>query len=61
VRHTTRNLAYGKIRHEEGWTKAPTAIHGTLGLKFHPLDKVNEIADCLENLSTHHGLCDENH
>jgi hypothetical protein len=26
--------------------RAPTAIHGTLGLKFHPLEKANAIADC---------------
>jgi hypothetical protein len=39
--------------------KAPTAIHGSSGLKFHPLDKVNAIADYLENLFTLHDLCDE--
>jgi hypothetical protein len=41
--------------------KAPTAIHGTLSLKFHPIDKTNMIADCLEKQFTPHGLCDENH
>jgi hypothetical protein len=41
--------------------KAPTAIHGSSGLKFHPLDKANAIADYLENLFTPHDLCDENH
>jgi hypothetical protein len=30
-------------------TKAPTAIHGPSGLKFHPSEKANAIADCLEN------------
>jgi hypothetical protein len=29
--------------------RAPTTIHGPLGLKFHPQDKANVIADCLEN------------
>jgi hypothetical protein len=43
------------------WPRAPTAIHGTLGLKFHPIDKAKAIADCLENLFTPHDLCDENH
>jgi hypothetical protein len=38
--------------------RAPTVMHGTLGLKFHPTDKVNEIADCLENQFTAHDLCD---
>jgi hypothetical protein len=41
--------------------RAPTAIHGPLDLKFHPLEKANAIADCLENLLTPHDLCDENH
>jgi hypothetical protein len=27
--------------------KAPTAIHGPSGLKFHPSEKINAIADCL--------------
>jgi hypothetical protein len=40
---------------------ALSAIHSTLGLKFNPLDKANEILDCLENLFTCYGLCDENH
>jgi hypothetical protein len=31
------------------------------GLKFHPVDKGNAIADCLENQFTPHGLYDENH
>jgi hypothetical protein len=41
--------------------RAPTAIHGLLGLKYHPLDKTNAIADCLENHFTPHDLSDENH
>jgi hypothetical protein len=41
--------------------KAPTAIHGSSGLKFHPLEKGSAIADYLENLFTPHDLCDENH
>jgi hypothetical protein len=39
----------------------PTAIHGPFGLTFHPLEKANAIADCLENRFTLHYLCDENH
>jgi hypothetical protein len=42
-------------------TRAPTAIHGATGLKFHPSDKANAIADCLEIQSTPHDLCDGNH
>jgi hypothetical protein len=42
-------------------TRAPTAIHGTSGLKFHPSDKANAIADSLEIQFTPHDLCDENH
>jgi hypothetical protein len=41
--------------------RAPTAIHGLLGLNYHPEDKANAIADCLENQFTPHDLCDENH
>jgi hypothetical protein len=41
--------------------KKPTAIHGPFGLIFHPLEKANAIADCLENQSTLHDQCDENH
>jgi hypothetical protein len=41
--------------------QAPTAIHGLLGLKYHPVDKANAIADCLENQFTQHDLCEENH
>jgi hypothetical protein len=40
---------------------APTAVHGYSGPKFLPYDKANAIADCLENRSTHHDLCDERH
>jgi hypothetical protein len=32
--------------------KAPTAIHGFSGLKFHPSQKANATADYLENLFT---------
>jgi hypothetical protein len=41
--------------------KAPTAIHGSSGLKFHPLEKANAIADYLETLVTPYDVCDENH
>jgi hypothetical protein len=41
--------------------RAPTAIHGSLGLKFHPSINANVIADCLETQFTPHDLCDGNH
>jgi hypothetical protein len=41
--------------------RAPTAIHGPSGRKFHLSEKANAIADCLENQFTHHDLCDEEH
>jgi hypothetical protein len=41
--------------------KAPTAVHGPLGIIYHPNEKANVIADCLENQFTSHDLCDENH
>jgi hypothetical protein len=30
-----------------------------IGLKFLPMEKANAIADCLENQSIPHDLCDE--
>jgi hypothetical protein len=41
--------------------KVPTAIHGPLGVTYHPNEKANVIADCVENRFTSHDLCDENH
>jgi hypothetical protein len=38
--------------------KAPTTIHGPLEIKYHPKDKANASADCLEKQSTSHDLCD---
>jgi hypothetical protein len=42
-------------------TKAPTAVHGPSGIKFLPLEKVNVIADCLENQFIPHDVYEENH
>jgi hypothetical protein len=36
--------------------RAPTSIHGPLGIKFHPVEKANTITDCLENQFTPQGL-----
>jgi hypothetical protein len=41
--------------------RAPTAIHGPLGKKFHLLEKANAIIDCLEKQFTPHNLCEESH
>jgi hypothetical protein len=41
--------------------RALTAIHGASGLKFHPTEKANAIADCLGIKFTPHDLCNENH
>jgi hypothetical protein len=35
-----------------GGPRAPTAIHGLLGLKYHPVDKATALADCLKNQFT---------
>jgi hypothetical protein len=42
-------------------SKAPTAIHGSLGIIYHPDEKANVTADYLENRFTFHDLWDENH
>jgi hypothetical protein len=41
--------------------KAPTAVHGPLGITYHSNEKANMTADCLENQFKSHDLCDENH
>jgi hypothetical protein len=41
--------------------KAPTAVYDPLGAIYHPNEKANAIAHCLENQFTSHDLCDENH
>jgi hypothetical protein len=41
--------------------KAPTAIHGPIGITCHRNQKANVTADGLENQFTSHDLCDENH
>jgi hypothetical protein len=41
--------------------KTPTVVHGPSGITYHPTEKVNVIADCLENQFTSHDLCVENH
>jgi hypothetical protein len=41
--------------------KAPTAIHGPLGLKYQTLEKATTIAGCLENQFTPHVLGYVNH
>jgi hypothetical protein len=40
--------------------KAPTAIHGPLGITDHPNEKAKAIADYLENQFTSHDPCDGN-
>jgi hypothetical protein len=46
---------------KRGGIRTPTAIHGSSGLKFHPSEKANATADCLETQFKPHDLCDENH
>jgi hypothetical protein len=41
--------------------KAPTTVHGPLGLTYHPDEKAKVIADCLENQFTSHDLYDGTH
>jgi hypothetical protein len=41
--------------------KAPIAVHGPLGITYHPKEKAKAIADCLEDQFTSHDHCEENH
>jgi hypothetical protein len=52
-------MAHCKVPQNRDGPRAPTAIHGLLGLKYHAVDKGNAIADCLENQFTPHDLCEE--
>jgi hypothetical protein len=42
-------------------TFCKSAIHGLLGPIFHPNDKANMIANCLQNQFRSHELCDYDH
>jgi len=50
-------IATSLLEWEGLWTA--TAIHGPIGLKYHPVGKVTAIADCLEKEFTPSGPCDE--
>jgi hypothetical protein len=49
--HTSSSVACCEI--VDG-SKAATALHGPLGITYHPNEKANMIADCLENPFTSH-------
>jgi hypothetical protein len=53
-------MANCEIPQEEGWSKETNCNSWSFGLTFHPLEKANATADCLENQFTMHDLCDEN-
>jgi hypothetical protein len=40
--------------------KASTAVHGPLGITYHPKEKANEVANCLENQFIFYDMCFEN-
>jgi hypothetical protein len=48
------SIAKSLLKRDGG--RAPTAIHGSSGLKFHSSEKVNSIADSLE-ISSHTMIC----
>jgi hypothetical protein len=54
-------VAYYEIAYERDGPKAAATVRGPLGLTYHPKEKANLIAYCLENQFTSHDLCDENH
>jgi hypothetical protein len=54
-------MANCEVSNKRDGSRASTAIHGAFGLKYHPADKANAIAEYLEKLFTPHNLCDENH
>jgi hypothetical protein len=52
-------IAKSRVKRDE--PKGTTAIHGPLGVKYHPLDEADAVADCLYDQFTLHDLCDGNH
>jgi hypothetical protein len=54
-------MAHCEVSHKQGWTKGTNCHSWFLGLKYHPVDKANAVADFLENQFTPHDLCVENH
>jgi hypothetical protein len=46
---------------ERDGPKAPTAVHGPLGITYYLNKKANMSADCLQNQFISNNLCDENH
>jgi hypothetical protein len=54
-------MGYCQITYEKDGPKAPTAVHGPLGITYHPNEKAQVIADYLENQFTFRDLCDKNH
>jgi hypothetical protein len=54
-------MAFGEVSFQTGLNTAPIAVHGPLGLEYHPLETANAFADCLEKQFTPHDLCDETH
>jgi hypothetical protein len=45
---------------ERDGPKAPSSLYGPLGLKYHPLEKIDMTTDSLENPVASHDMCDEN-
>jgi hypothetical protein len=54
-------MAIAKSLIHKEWTKGTNCYSQPLGIKFHPLEKADEIAACSENQFTPHDLCEENH
>jgi hypothetical protein len=54
-------LVHCEVLLKRNGPRVPTAIHGASGLKFHPSENENAIADGLEIQFTPHDLCDKNH
>jgi hypothetical protein len=54
-------VAYCEITYERDGPKAPTTVHGPLGITCHQNEKANVIAYCLEHRFTSHDLCGKNY
>jgi hypothetical protein len=59
--NTSGNMTNCNVSHKQRWTMGTNFYSLPLGKKFHPLEKANAIADCLEKQFTPHDLCEENH
>jgi hypothetical protein len=59
--NTSGNMAHREVPNNLGWIMGTNCHPWSFRPIFHPVDKANAIAGCLEHRFTPHALCEENH